>query len=154
TTTASTTTTAPPATTTTAAPATTTTAPAPAADPVAALAGVGGSGQVITVTTAGYGTDTATVTAYQRDGGRFVRVLGPGAGFVGGGGLAPPGHKREGDGRTPSGTYGFGAFFGIETDPGVRYQYLRVSGPNDVWNDDPASSNYNHWVDTSQPGAV
>jgi L,D-peptidoglycan transpeptidase YkuD (ErfK/YbiS/YcfS/YnhG family) len=146
TTTTTTTTTTPPSTTTvTAAPPTT--APAPPADPIAGLPGVGSSGQVLTVTTAGYGTDAATVTAYQRDGGRFVRVLGPWASFVGVGGLAPPGAKREGDGRTPSGTYGFlPFFFGIDPAPaGIRYPYRPVTS-DDYWDDDPTSPAYNQWV--------
>jgi L,D-peptidoglycan transpeptidase YkuD (ErfK/YbiS/YcfS/YnhG family) len=143
TTTTTTTTTPPAATTTTPAPTTTT----PAVDSVAALPGVGSSGQVITVTTAGYGTDVATVTAYQRDGGRFVRVFGPWTGFVGFNGLAPPGQKREGDGRTPSGTYGFlPFFFGLDPAPaGIRYEYRAVTA-QDYWDDDPTTPDYNQWV--------
>ena len=53
-------------------------------------------------------------------------VAGPGAGLelvqrlgADRNGMAPPGAKREGDGRTPSGTFGFGFFFGVDPDPGA-----------------------------------
>ena len=60
-------------------------------------------------------------------------------------GFAPPGEKREGDGRTPSGTYGFEFLFGVEPDPGVALPYRRVTGPSIVWDDDPSSPSYNLW---------
>jgi L,D-peptidoglycan transpeptidase YkuD (ErfK/YbiS/YcfS/YnhG family) len=68
--------------------------------------------------------------------------------------LAPPGAKREGDGRTPSGTFGFQFFFGVDPSPGVHFPYRRVY-PYDVWDDDPASPLYNEWVDEryGNPGA-
>ena len=68
--------------------------------------------------------------------------------------MAPPGAKREGDGRTPSGTFGFGFFFGVDPDPGVHFRYWRVH-PYDVWDDDPSSPLYNEWVDDryADPGA-
>ena len=72
---------------------------------------------------------------------------------VGTRGIAAPGAKREGDGRTPSGTYGIGFFFGVEANPGVTYPY-RHAYPYDYWDDDSASSRYNEWVDsqTASPG--
>ncbi len=102
--------------------------------------------QLITVTAASYGATYATLTAYQRAPGRWRRVFGPWTARIGRGGFAPPGLKREGDGRTPSGTFGFGFFFGVLPDPGVRFRY-RQSHPYDFWDDDPASPRYNEWVD-------
>ena len=109
--------------------------------------------QLITVTTPSYGDTYATFTAYQRAGGRWRRVLGPWTARIGRNGFAPPGQKREGDGRTPSGTFRFGFFFGVLPNPGVRFRYRR-SGPADYWDDDPASPRYNEWVDTrrASPG--
>jgi L,D-peptidoglycan transpeptidase YkuD (ErfK/YbiS/YcfS/YnhG family) len=155
-TTTTTTTTLPPTTTTAAPPTTTSMAPTTTAAPraavvpapvypVAALPGVSGAGQVVTVTTTGYGTDVATVTAYQLQGGQWQRVFGPWQGYVGVNGLAPFGQKREGDGRTPTGTYGLGTFFGIDPDPGVRFPYLAVTSA-DYWDDDPSTPNYNRLV--------
>jgi L,D-peptidoglycan transpeptidase YkuD (ErfK/YbiS/YcfS/YnhG family) len=110
--------------------------------------------QLIVVSAAAYGKTFATLTAYDVSGTRRLAVFGPWAARIGYGGFAPPGHKREGDGRTPSGTYRFGFMFGVLVDPGVRYPYRRVQ-PYDVWDDDPASPLYNEWVDERlrSPGA-
>jgi L,D-peptidoglycan transpeptidase YkuD (ErfK/YbiS/YcfS/YnhG family) len=124
-------------------------APAPPPFPAAAAAG---SDQVVTVTATGNGRSSAVASAYQRTPGGWKRVFGPWAAHVGYNGLAPPGRKREGDGRTPSGTFGFGFFFGVQANPGVRFPYRRVTGRSIVWDDDPASSHYNQWVDESRQG--
>jgi L,D-peptidoglycan transpeptidase YkuD (ErfK/YbiS/YcfS/YnhG family) len=111
-------------------------------------------GQLVTVVAASYGATQAELTAYQRVDGRWRRVFGPWLAWIGRDGMAPPGAKREGDGRTPSGTFGFGFFFGVDPDPGVRFPYRRIY-PYDVWDDDPASPRYNEWVDDryADPGA-
>jgi L,D-peptidoglycan transpeptidase YkuD (ErfK/YbiS/YcfS/YnhG family) len=110
--------------------------------------------QLIVVDAAGHGQTTATLTAYERRGGMWHAVLGPWPANLGRGGFAPAGEKREGDGRTPEGTYGFSFLFGIKPDPGVRYEYRSVTDPAIVWDDDPASPNYNLWIDsrTADPG--
>jgi L,D-peptidoglycan transpeptidase YkuD (ErfK/YbiS/YcfS/YnhG family) len=115
---------------------------AAAARPADPLAGR----QLITVSAASYGATYATLTAYRRSAGRWRRILGPWTARIGRGGFASPGLKREGDGRTPSGTFGFGFFFGVLANPGVRFRY-RQSQPYDFWDDDPASPRYNEWVD-------
>src|SRR6266702_3149757 len=61
-------------------------------------------------------------------------------------GIAKPGAKREGDGRTPAGTYALGFFFGVLRDPGVSFPYRRARS-YDFWDDDPSSPRYNEWVD-------
>jgi hypothetical protein len=58
-------------------------------------------GQLVTVTAASYRATRAELSAYRRVGGRWRRVFGPWAAWIGRNGLAPPGAKREGDGRTP-----------------------------------------------------
>jgi L,D-peptidoglycan transpeptidase YkuD (ErfK/YbiS/YcfS/YnhG family) len=135
------------------------TGPAGTGSAAAAAAGTGSATpaiqQVITVFAASYLATYARLTAYQRTGGRWVRVFGPWTARIGSGGMAPPGRKREGDLRTPSGTYAFGFFFGAEPDPGVTFRY-RNARPYDVWDDDPASPLYNEWVDEryQDPGAA
>lgn len=101
------------------------------------------------------GATTATLTAYQRTTAGWRVAYGPFTAHLGYNGFAPPGTKREGDGRTPSGTYGFGFAFGIDADPGLHLSYRVVTGPNIVWDDDPSSPRYNEWVDssTADPGA-
>jgi L,D-peptidoglycan transpeptidase YkuD (ErfK/YbiS/YcfS/YnhG family) len=141
-------TTEPPAATTTP-PATNAPAPAAASSPVDSLIGVGSARQVISVIADGYGQTTATFLAYERDGNGWRQVFGPWTANVGGSGFAPPDAKREGDGRTPSGSYPFDFFFGVLGNPGVRFAYRDVTGPQIVWDDDPASPLYNEWVDTT-----
>jgi len=106
--------------------------------------------QRITVTASDYdGTSYATFRGYQLSGSsstHWVEVFGPWTARVGYNGVAKSGAKREGDGRTPSGTYGFGFFFGVDANPGVHFPW-RHAYPYDYWDDDPRSPLYNEWVD-------
>jgi hypothetical protein len=61
--------------------------------------------QLITVTAAAYGDTYAVLNAYRRAGHGWQRVFGPWTARLGRNGFAPPGGKREGDGRTPSGSF-------------------------------------------------
>ena len=116
---------------------------------VTQLAGIGSAGQVIAVDASGYGTSVATFTAYQRGPSGWTQMFGPWEADIGRNGVAPAGAKREGDGRTPSGVFGFDFMFGVYSDPGVHFPFRRITGPNIVWDDDPASPNYNEWIDTN-----
>jgi L,D-peptidoglycan transpeptidase YkuD (ErfK/YbiS/YcfS/YnhG family) len=102
--------------------------------------------QLIVVTAASYVSTYATLTGYRASGGRRVRVFGPWTARVGYNGIARPGRKREGDGKTPSGTYGFSFFFGVQRKLAFSFPF-RHAFTYDVWDDDPASSLYNEWVD-------
>ena len=97
----------------------------------------------------GYGQTTATFTAYERDGAGWRQVFGPWTANVGGSGFAPPDAKREGDGRTPSGSYGFDFLFGVLGNPGVKFAYRDVTGPRSCGTTTPRARCYNQWVDTS-----
>jgi L,D-peptidoglycan transpeptidase YkuD (ErfK/YbiS/YcfS/YnhG family) len=110
--------------------------------------------QLITVTAASYGATYATLAAYQRASHGWRRVFGPWTARIGRNGFAPPGGKREGDGRTPSGAYIIPYLFGITGHPGFSVRYRRIH-PYDFWDDDPASPRYNEWVDSrgASPGA-
>jgi L,D-peptidoglycan transpeptidase YkuD (ErfK/YbiS/YcfS/YnhG family) len=125
-------------------------AAAPVRAAIGSGAGIGpgpaGAGQWIVVSATSHQSTYASLTAYRRSGGRWVRVAGPWRARVGYNGIARPGAKREGDGRTPAGTYALGFFFGVLADPGVAFPYRRARS-YDVWDDDPASPRYNEWVD-------
>jgi L,D-peptidoglycan transpeptidase YkuD (ErfK/YbiS/YcfS/YnhG family) len=110
--------------------------------------------QLITVRAASYSKTYATLRAYRVSGRNRVMVFGPWTARVGYNGIAPPGKKREGDGRTPSGTYGFSFFFGVEPDRGLSFPF-RHAHAYDYWDDDPASARYNEWVNARKrnPGA-
>jgi L,D-peptidoglycan transpeptidase YkuD (ErfK/YbiS/YcfS/YnhG family) len=110
-------------------------------------------GQLITVTATSRTVTYATFRAYQVTGTRRTEVFGPWTARVGYNGIAALGRKREGDGRTPSGTYRFSFFFGVDPSPGVAFPY-RHAYTYDYWDDDPVSPRYNEWVDarTASPG--
>lgn len=121
---------------------------------VTRLHGVHDATQVISVTARHYRSVHATVRAFAKTSSGWRRVAGPWSAWIGRNGFAPPGAKREGDGRVPSGSYHFSYFFGVAPDPGVRYRW-RHAGRNDYWDDDPQSPRYNTWVDARRhsPGA-
>ena len=110
--------------------------------------------QRITVSATSHSATSATFVAYEWTDRHWVREFGPWTARVGYHGIAKRGAKREGDGKTPSGTYGFQFFFGVLADPGVAYSYRRAHR-YDVWDDDPSSQRYNEWVDDRHhnPGA-
>lgn len=101
--------------------------------------------QLITVTAVSHSTTYATFRAYQVSGKEKVLVFGPWTARIGYNGIALPGRKREGDGTTPSGTYGFSFFFGVDPDLHFAYPFRRAYS-YDYWDDDSSSSSYNEWV--------
>ena len=64
------------------------------------------TGQLIVVSAPAYGDTYATLTAYDVTPTGRRAVYGPWTARIGANGFAPPGRKREGDGRTPSGEFG------------------------------------------------
>jgi len=113
----------------------------------------GAASQLVVVSARAYHDTVATLTAYDIENGLASVAFGPWKARLGYNGFAPPAGKREGDGRTPSGTFGFQFMFGSEPNPGVLFPYRRVHR-YDVWDDDPASPLYNEWVDVrnNDPG--
>jgi L,D-peptidoglycan transpeptidase YkuD (ErfK/YbiS/YcfS/YnhG family) len=82
---------------------------------------------------------STTATLVVRECGK--RVFGPWRARVGRNGISA--HHREGDGTTPTGTFGIGpVIYGIDPDPGVSRRYHRlVCG--DWWDEDARSPTYN-----------
>jgi L,D-peptidoglycan transpeptidase YkuD (ErfK/YbiS/YcfS/YnhG family) len=72
---------------------------------------------------------------------------------IGGKGFAPPGEKREGDGKTPSGIYSLKMTFGYDTTIGTKMPY-RQALADDIWVDDPNADDYNHWTKKQESGAA
>ncbi len=64
--------------------------------------------------------------------------------LIGRNGFAPPGEKKEGDVRTPSGVFALKRAFGYPAAVDTRLSY-RQSGDNDIWVDDGNSPDYNRW---------
>jgi L,D-peptidoglycan transpeptidase YkuD (ErfK/YbiS/YcfS/YnhG family) len=84
-------------------------------------------------------TRSTTATLVVRECGK--RVLGPWRARIGRNGLSA--QHREGDGTTPTGTYGIGpVVYGLDADPGLHLRYHRlVCG--DWWDEDSRSPTYN-----------
>lgn len=57
------------------------------------------------------------------------------------------GDKKEGDKKTPLGTYRFTMAFGVKDNPGSILPYHQLTD-TDYWVDDPGSSHYNQLVDS------
>lgn len=85
------------------------------------------------------------VMALERRDGRWQMPFAPLEGVIGRKGFAPPGEKREGDGRTPSGIYPLGMVFGYAASFSTRMPY-RQATPDDLWVDDVEAPDYNQWV--------
>lgn len=108
--------------------------------------GIGDARQAITVVAA-YGATRGRLSVLRRRSGGWERVMGPWPVWIGRAGLAPPGDKREGDGRTPSGTFRLPFAFGRYADPGLALRYRRARATS-YWDDDSASPRYNQWTDS------
>jgi L,D-peptidoglycan transpeptidase YkuD (ErfK/YbiS/YcfS/YnhG family) len=124
----------------------------PGAAPAARAATAPAAAQLITVSAAKYTSTYATLRAYRVSHGRRTLVYGPWQARVGYNGVAKAGKKREGDGKTPSGSYGFGFMFGVDANPGAHF-WWRHAFSYDVWDDDPASALYNEWINTRKHDA-
>jgi L,D-peptidoglycan transpeptidase YkuD (ErfK/YbiS/YcfS/YnhG family) len=96
------------------------------------------------VVTGGYASHSAVLDTYQYGTGGWRHVLSVPA-EVGYNGLSD--NRSEGDGTTPTGTYGFGStMYGLSSAvPTTKYAYHRlVCG--DWWDENPASPTYNQFV--------
>lgn len=69
---------------------------------------------------------------------------------IGHGGIAPLGHKREGDGRTPEGVYPLRRGLCYVSDFYSRFP-MEQYDENDMWSEDPTSPDYNTLVRDPQP---
>lgn len=86
---------------------------------------------------------------WERNNGRWRPILSAPA-VIGRNGFARAGEKREGDGKTPYGTYAIGLAFGYSAAWPTKLDY-RPAGSHDFWIDDPASPYYNQWVNGEPP---
>ena len=107
------------------------------------LASTGGARQVLVVDAPSAASTTATLTAYENDGGGWYQVFGPMPAVDGVNGWVPGPSRTEGDGTTPEGIYAIGpTMYGTDPDPGTQFPYHQlVCG--DWWDEDPTSPTYN-----------
>ena len=99
---------------------------------------------------AGVGKTTAWVSMHEKDADGNWRVLMTTPGFLGKEGMDK---TKEGDAKTPNGTFHFTAAFGIAPDPGCAIPYTQVD-KNIYWSgDDRPGMKYNQMIDVRElPG--
>lgn len=92
---------------------------------------------------AGIGDTTAYISMHEKDAdGKWKQVM-TSPGFIGKNGL---GKDKEGDAKTPVGTYSFNCAFGIADDPGCALPYHKVT-EDDYWSGDQRDGcKYNEMV--------
>ncbi len=102
------------------------------------------SQQMIVVTADQQSSITGKLSLYTKQNGTWKRQLGPIPVVFGNKGL---GKTKEGDGKTPLGTYTLGTAFGSskQAPAGLKVDY-RAAGIHDYWVDAPNSPDYNSWV--------
>lgn len=94
----------------------------------------------------------AAMILYERGGQGWQAVSQPIDAVVGRNGFAPLGEKREGDGRTPSGTFLIERAFGYEPLQ-TKLPYM-VLTPEMIWIDEPTSPLYNTLTDKTASAGV
>lgn len=122
--------------------------------------------QCVVAVTPGWDSSRATLSTYEKRGGRWQRVHGPWPARIGKNGLAwgrglhpvtdGARRKREGDGRAPAGVFAIGGAWGyaaaVERHP--RLPYRRIT-TRDLWVEDSKSPHYNrHLVLDHEPASA
>ena len=95
------------------------------------------------------GGSSATLSVHEKKDG-FWKQLWSTSAYVGRNGINK---TREGDKRTPTGTFNLTTPFGILSDPGANMPYLKVTNQH-YWCDDSSSPYYNQLVNVSITGRV
>jgi L,D-peptidoglycan transpeptidase YkuD (ErfK/YbiS/YcfS/YnhG family) len=100
--------------------------------------------RAIVVVSRSWRTTRAVLRTYERarPGDRWRLVRGPMPARIGYNGFSA--NRREGDGTTPAGTFGFVYGFGSRPDPGMRGFAYRRLRPSSCWSGSRAD--YNRWV--------
>ena len=107
------------------------------------LDSTGAATQLVTVVAARIASTQGSLRLWRKTNGCWVPVAGPWPAWLGQRGVSE--HKREGDRRTPAGSFGFlPTMYGIAPSPGVRYRYHRIVC-GDWWVEDPRSPWYNRF---------
>ncbi|MFC5747411.1 L,D-transpeptidase family protein [Actinomadura rugatobispora] len=103
----------------------------------------GSARHVVFAVADGYGTAEVAITECARIG-PFWRTVLSTSGHVGRNGFAEPGAKREGDGKSPTGSYSMTEAFG-EGDPRTRLPYRTLRESGDCWGSTIGDDRYNRY---------
>lgn len=90
-----------------------------------------------------YSSNEVVVTECVKKGGSWTKVTST-TGRAGTKGFAEPGRKREGDGKSPTGSFTLTEAFGM-ANPGTALPYRRLRGSGDCWGSTPGESHYNEY---------
>lgn len=94
----------------------------------------------------------ASVHAFEEESpGKWKDVFGPIEATIGEAGFAPPGEKKEGDRKSPSGRYDLRRAFGYGPEE-MKLDYIQVT-KEDVWVNDSNSPEYNQLAKKSETKA-
>ena len=104
------------------------------------------SGQAILIWDDTSATQLAKMALLEKDGSTWVLVEEEISVNIGKAGFAPPGEKREGDKRTPTGVYALGPAFGYQNDLDSKIEFIELLD-NHYWISDSEMENYNTIVD-------
>jgi L,D-peptidoglycan transpeptidase YkuD (ErfK/YbiS/YcfS/YnhG family) len=106
---------------------------------------IGGSEQLIFATNRDSSSVLVTLHVLERNNGVWHLVFPTFSGSIGEMGFASIDHKREGDGKSPSGIFPLGIAFGYDPSVVTKMPY-RQATDDDFWVDDVNSEDYNKWV--------
>ncbi|GAA2423010.1 hypothetical protein GCM10010191_38620 [Actinomadura vinacea] len=98
---------------------------------------------VVFAVAADYGTTEVDIVECAKKGGRWKQTLAT-DGHVGRSGFAEPGTKREGDGKSPTGSFTLTEAFG-EGDPGTALPYRTLRESGDCWGSTIGDARYNRY---------
>jgi L,D-peptidoglycan transpeptidase YkuD (ErfK/YbiS/YcfS/YnhG family) len=113
----------------------------------------GGSSQVLLVVGEESSGFTSMMYVLEKRNNTWRNAFPPLPALIGGKGFALPGEKKEGDVKTPSGVFALKRAFGYAAKIDTRLSY-RQAGEDDIWVDDMASPDYNHWVRKGETSAT
>lgn len=118
------------------------------------LAHNGLTSKLLTVRSTTWATTTAEFTGWERSVVGWKKVLGTWTARTGYRGWQTRTARRDGNGSSPTGRYGFLGGFGLAENPGYTLGWF-VVGPHDYWTSDPSRSDYNtHQYGPSNPATA
>ncbi|MFL6055392.1 MAG: L,D-transpeptidase family protein [Actinoallomurus sp.] len=103
----------------------------------------GSASHVVFAVSSSYGSNHVVVTECAKQGNSWKKVSAT-DGRAGTTAFARPGEKREGDGKTPTGSFTLTEAFGLG-NPGTKLKYRTLRDSGDCWGATPGASHYNEY---------
>lgn len=103
------------------------------------------SGQIVVAYAAQAGANTGVLLGFEQIDGGWKQTFNSQAVNFGKSGFAPPGEKKEGDKKTPTGIFGLGPAFGYQKNIECAIDFVELTD-NHYWISDSESEDYNKLV--------